>query len=105
MPETVARIETRVPSLFTPGAIITTSLFGLVLVIPVLFSMLLVSVLQFGVVTFLLPLLTIVMATFFLPLGFGNPYIARLVQQLRPGSISPKETFIVQLTRMPRHRS
>jgi hypothetical protein len=53
----------------------------------------------------LLPLLTIAVATFFLPLGFGNPYIARLVQRLRNSPNSPKEMFVVQLTRMPRSRS
>jgi hypothetical protein len=48
-------IEIKPATLFTRKAILIGSLYGLVLVIPVVVSMMLVTVLQFGVVTFLLP--------------------------------------------------
>jgi hypothetical protein len=67
--------------------------------------MLIVSVLQFGLVTFVVPLGTIVAATFFLPLGFGNPHVTRLVRPLQPPSTENQDTYVVQLTRNPRQRS
>lgn len=66
--------------------------------------MLAVTAFHFGLITFLIPLCAIAVATFFLPLGFGNPYISRLVEPLR-GTGSADEVFVVQLTREPRIRS
>ncbi len=81
------------------------NLFGVVLMAPVLASMMVISVVQFGIITFLAPLGTIAIATLFLPLGFGNPYVARLVRNLRPSEGELLESFVVQLTRVPRLRS
>jgi hypothetical protein len=44
-------------------------------------------------------------ATYFLPLGFGNPYVTRLVRPLRPPSDQPQELFVVQFSTFPRIRS
>lgn len=99
------QLEIKPATILSPGAVLIMSMFGLFLLIPVLASMVAVSVLKFGLVTFLLPLLTIAAATFFLPLGFGNPYVAKLVRSLKPESSGPKETYIVQLTRVPRQRA
>jgi hypothetical protein len=75
-----------------------------VLVVPVLVSILIISVLQFGWLTFLIPLAAIVLSVFLLPLGFGNPYVARLVRSLRHSSSQNCEAHLVQLTRHPRER-
>src|SRR5258708_374141 len=100
-----AQLEVRPATLFGGRAVIAISLYGLILVIPVLLSMMIVSVLQFGVLTFLLPLGTIAVATFFLPLGFGNPHVTKLVRPLMPAPNARQDTYIVQLTRKPRNRS
>jgi hypothetical protein len=64
-----------------------------------------VSVLQFGILTFLLPLATILAATYFLPLGFGNPYLIWLLRKLPNRSAEKNDSFVVQLTRIPRQRT
>lgn len=73
--------------------------------LPVLISMMAVSVAKFGVVTFLLPLLAIAAGTFFLPFGLGNPYVARLVRSMDPQAVEGQDAFIVQLSLVPRLRS
>ena len=97
--------DVKPPTAFSPRAVVTTSLWGLILVVPVLVAMLVVSVLHFGTLTFLIPLATIAVATFFLPLGFGNPYVARLARPLQPPAGEHEDIFLVQLTRQPRIRS
>lgn len=99
------RIETKASDILSPVTVVAMSLFGVVLFLPVLASMMIVSVVQFGMVTFLLPLAVIAAVTFFLPLGFGNPYVVRLVRSLRPTRETPGSGYIVQLTRIPRQRS
>jgi hypothetical protein len=98
-------LEVRSPTIFSPVAVLTTCVWGLVLVIPVIISMMVVSVLHFGTLTFVIPLATIAVATFFLPLGFGNPYVARLARPLRPPADQYQAVYLVQLTRKPRNRS
>jgi len=99
-----SRIETRPPTLFTAGSVVAINLYGVVLVIPVLVSMMIISVVQFGLLTFLIPFAAIVLSVFLLPLGFGNPYVARLVRPLQQASTQNDEAHIVQLTRHPRER-
>ena len=79
--------------------------FGLLLVIPVLGAMLLVSSLQFGFWTALVPLLTICLATLFLPFGFGNTYTTSLVKRINSGNSGAASSFVVQITFHPRIRS
>jgi len=97
-----AKYEVKTPTLLTPGAVLIVSAYGLFLVIPAVFSMMIVSVLQYSWLTFLIPLVTIVVLTFFLPFGFGNPYVTRLVHSKYPELKHDKEGFVVQLTVNPR---
>jgi len=90
---------------FTPGAIVISSLYGFVLMFPVVVAILGVTLLQFGFWTFLVPMAVIGAATYFLPLGFGNPYVTRLVRPLRPPSVQPQDLFVVQFSTSPRIRS
>ncbi len=105
MPAAIPQLEVKPPTIFTTGVVLSMSLYGLILVIPVFISMMVVSVLHFGALTFLVPLATIAVTAFFLPVGFGNPYVARLVRPLRPQSAVHQNCYVVQLTRNPRNRS
>lgn len=78
--------------------------YGLILVAPILVVLLAVSVTPLGVNTVLIPLLTVAVATFFLPFGFGNTHVARLVRSFEPAAGEPGR-FIVQLSAQPRLRS
>ena len=100
-----ARIETHPPRLLTGGAVFVVCLYGAFMLALVLVALLAVSVLQLGLLTWLIPLATFAAETFFLPFGFGNPHVARLVRSLNPGSGMPPERFIAQLTLAPRLRS
>ncbi len=90
------------PRLLKAGAMVAMCAYGMLLMVPVVISMLVVSVLNFGVLTFLLPVLTIAAGTYFLPFGFGNSYVARLVHSLDPAAVKEQNGFIVQLTFTPR---
>jgi hypothetical protein len=90
------------PRLLTAGAMVAICAYGLLLMVPVIIAMLVVSVLKLGVLTFLLPLLTIAAGTYFLPFGFGNSYVAKLVRSLDPAAGKEQNGFIVQLTFTPR---
>lgn len=79
--------------------------FGVLLVIPVLIAIAVISLLKFGIITWLLPLLGIAATVYFLPFGFGNPYAAKLVGSLAEAENTTGDGFIVQLTLSPRiHR-
>ena len=93
------------PKRFRSGAHFIVGAYGLLVMMPVLISMLVISVLRFGPLTFLLPLGAIAFATLLLPCGFGNPFIRRLVRQLKPADAKDGEAFVVQLTLTPRLRS
>src|SRR5260221_694319 len=101
----VARMDVSPPRLLTTRAVFAESAYGVLLWIPVLISMLVVSVLRYGVVTFLLPLATMGAALLFLPFASGNPYIGRLLRPLRPPARAGEESFMVQMTLRPRLRS
>ncbi len=103
-PKSSTQLSITAPRRFTARAIAIISLFGLGLMAPVLAAILLVSVVQLALYTVLLPLSTIAAVTFFLPLGFGNPYVSRLVRALQPDSGESGKGFIVQLTFRPRLR-
>lgn len=96
---TAARIEITPPKLLTAGAVVAINAFGLLLMVPVLVSMLAVSVMKFSALTFLLPLVTIAAALYFLPFGFGNPCVAKLARSLKPAD---RTSVLVQLTLTPR---
>src|SRR5215469_12864029 len=95
------RIEIRPPRFLTPLAMLFIWAFGLLLAVPLIVSALLVSLYSFGSHTLILPIVAVLAATWFLPFGFGNPYVSRLVRsQRRP--VSGQERFIVQLKLTPR---
>ena len=105
MVSTGAKLEIQHPRLFTGRAVLIVCAFGLLLVIPVLLSMLVVSSLHFGIWTALVPLIAISAATFLLPFGFGNTYVAKLARLVKPADWKEAECFTVQITLTPRVRS
>ncbi len=99
------RIEIAPPALLRSTAMLAISAYGLLLATPVLLAMLVVSVRPFGLQTFVLPLATIAAATYFLPFGFGNPHIGKLVRSVEPAARTSEAGFVVQLSTIPRTRS
>jgi hypothetical protein len=100
-----ATIEIAQPRLFTLGAVLAVNAYGISLAVPIFASVLVVSLLQFGMRTVLIPFLAIAVTAFFLPFGLGNSYVARLVRSLMPAGGSDAQLFIVQLTLSPRIRT
>jgi hypothetical protein len=99
------KIEITEPRLFNLSGVLAVSAYGIFLVLPMLASILLVSVVRFGIMTVLIPFLGIALTSIFLPFGQGNPQIVRLLRSQAPvGSQSP-DSYIVQLTLSPRIRS
>ncbi len=96
-------VEITSPKAFTPGTILIIAGCGLLLVAPVLLSLLAVTLVKLGMLTVLLPLLTIAITAYFLPFGLGNPVVRRLVRsrKLDMGG----QGFIVQMTLSPRIHS
>jgi len=105
MSETGIHIEIQEPRCFTARAVFIVCAFGVLLVLPVLLSMLVVSSVQFGILTALIPLAVICVATLFLPFGFGNTYVARPVRSFKPAAWKEADCFVVQITMVPRIRS
>jgi hypothetical protein len=103
--ESSSAIQVRSPRHFTAGAVLVVSAYGLVLMLPVLVALLAVSVLPLGLLTWLVPLVTVGLATLLLPFGFGNPYVARLGRSLAGGVSPGAHDVLVQLTMIPRLRS
>ena len=100
-----AQIEIGQPKLFTLGAVLMVSAYGIILAVPVVIALLVVSVLKLGILTILIPILSVVLAAIILPLGLGNPYVSRLVRSLKPAADKAGTTFVVQLRTAPRIRS
>jgi hypothetical protein len=86
------------------NAVLRLNAYGAVLVLPVLVSVLVMSTLPFGLVPALLPFAVIILGAFFLPFGFGNRLVTRLVLEQAGAKLSPDQ-FIVQATFSPRIRS
>lgn len=96
------RLQVNPPRLLDRRALLAVGAYGLILAVPVVTVMLAVTTLQLGWQTFLAPLLAIGLATWFLPLGFGNPHVVRLVRSLDPAAGRRADAFVVQLTTRPR---
>jgi hypothetical protein len=105
MQSTDATIEITKPRSFTLGAAVVVNAYGLLLVAPIFASILVVSVIPFGLLTLLIPVVVVGASAFFLPFGLGNTHIARLVRSLDPAASANGEGFIVQLTLSPRLRT
>ena len=105
MQTNAATIEIAQPRLFTTGAVVAVSAYGLLLAAPLLISILVVSVIKFGLLTVLIPFLVVAGTAYFLPFGLGNTHVTRLVRSLNPAAGQSDDGFIVQLTLSPRLRS
>ncbi len=99
------KIEIAQPRLFTLGAILIVSAYGLLLAVPIFASMLAVSLLRIGIMTVLVPCAAIAATAFFLPVGLGNPYVGRRLRSLPPAADGRGAVVVVQLTLWPRIRS
>jgi len=104
MTSSTPQIQLTSPRRLTFAAVLIISAYGLLLVVPVLATIMIVSLLHLGVITILLPVLAVALTTFFLPLGFGNPYVVRLVRSM-PQNEATNPSFIAQITFDPRVRS
>jgi len=97
-----AKIEITEPRLFTIGAVAVVNAYGLALGTPIFLSIIVISVIKFGTLTVLLPLLAVAATAYFLPFGLGNAHVIRLVRSLNPVVVDESEDgFIVQLTYRP----
>lgn len=98
-----ARLQVTAPKLMRAGGLLVVCGYGLLLMVPVIASVLIVSVLNFSWLTWVIPLLTFAAATALLPLGFGNPHIARIGRALAP-PVTGQTRYLVQLSFNPRLR-
>jgi hypothetical protein len=98
------QFQVRPPSIFTARAVLMVCAYGLLLLIPVLIAMMIVSVLRFGLWTFLIPFGAICGATYFLPFGFGNAHISGLLRRRPNPHPGEPAGWPVQLTCSPRLR-
>jgi hypothetical protein len=105
MQSSSATIEIAQPRLFTTSAVVIVNAYGLVLAGPLFAAILVVSLMQFGILTILIPFLAVAAMAYFLPFGLGNTHVARLVRSLNPAAGQGEDGFIVQLTLSPRIRS
>jgi hypothetical protein len=85
--------------------VVTVSAYGILLAAPLLIAILVVSVMNYGIHTLLIPFLVVAATAYFLPFGLGNTHVTRLVQKLNPVAGESEDGFIVQLTLSPRIRS
>ena len=102
-PPATVRIEATPPQLLTAGALARVYGYGFLLMVPVLVSMLVISVTTSVLLIALLLLATVALVVFFLPFGFGNPAVVKMVRSLQPASAQPG--FVVQVTLAPRLHS
>ena len=105
MPSDLAKIEITRPRLFTASAVAVVNAYGMLMITPIFFAIISVSVVKLGVLTVLIPLLALAATAYFLPFGLGNTHITRLVRSLNPSVGQNGDGFIVQLTISPRLRS
>ena len=98
-------IEVGPPKLFTTAGVLLTDAYGLLLVIPFVIAILAVSLLKFGLLTWLLPVLLLVATAYLLPLALGNSRVVKLVGSLNVAASKSEDSFVVQLTCGPRIRS
>lgn len=96
-------VEITSPHVFTPGAILIIAAFGVLLAVPVMASLVAVTVIKLGILTVLIPGFTIAVSAYFLPLALGNPIVKKLVRSVNPEV--DEAGFIVQMTLTPRIRS
>jgi len=98
-------IEVGPPKLFTVAGVFMIYAYGLLLFVPFLFSVLAISSLKFGFLTWLIFIAVAVFTAYFLPFAQGNARVVKLVRTLNASAGKGEDCFIVQLTVSPRLRS
>lgn len=68
-------------------------------------SLLAVTMIKLGILTAVIPLMSLAVTAYFLPFGLGNPIVKKLVKSVNPGTSETQDRFIVQMTLSPRIRS
>jgi hypothetical protein len=79
--------------------------YSLLLWAPVIIAAMAMTLIGFDWASLLLPFAAFGASIVFLPLGFGNPHICRLVGRLRAQTKDGQDGSVVQLTLWPRIRS
>ena len=104
-PPTTTSLKIGSPKLFDNLAVWVINAYGLLLVFPFLVSVMAVSVIPFGILTAVIPLLCVLASAYYLPLAFGNAYVVRLAQALKSPTGTSLAGQVVQLTLSPRTRT
>jgi len=97
-----AKIEVGPPKLFTTAGVFVINAYGLLLIIPFLVSVLTISLLKFGVLTWLIPIAVVIATAYLLPFALGNARVVKLVRSLNIPAGKDDDSFVVQLTCSPR---
>jgi len=101
---TLPRIEIGRPRRFTAGALLALYACCSLLFIPMVLAMLAISMSKPGHSSWLIPVGTIILTIVFLPVGNGNAFIRWLVR-CQPKDATSGDSFVVQLTIVPRIRT
>lgn len=101
----VARLTIGRPRRLTTVPVLILHAYGLLLFVPVLAAILVASSLGTLSLVALVAVAAFAVATFFLPIGFGNPYVKRLVREYLPPQAEESDRFVVQVTLNPRLHS
>ena len=99
-----AKIEIASPRIFNNASVLIIGAYGMILLVPVFFSLLAITLLRPGFLTILIPLLALAMTAWVVPIGQGNHYIARRMKSVSTSAEPGETTFLVQLTLTPRIR-
>lgn len=94
-------LEVKPPQFLKARAIIAINLYGFVVGLPVLLAFGYVSFRPLDTSSYFVPVLAVILATIFLPVGFGNPHARLLGQRIKP-PFPASQARVVQLTVWPR---
>ncbi len=100
-----AQLEIGAAKLFSWRALAVVHAYSLLLAAPVVSAALAMTLIGFDWASLLLPFAAFGVTILFLPLGFGNPHISRLVRRLRAETENGQDGWVVQLTLWPRIRT
>jgi len=89
---------------FKACSVLAINLYGVLLGLPVLAAVAWVSFRPLDAATYILPVVAVLVATAFLPVGFGNPH-ARLISRRLSPPFPLQDARVVQLTTQPRIRT
>jgi hypothetical protein len=90
-------LEISAPRVFTSSAVFKVCSYGLCLCFPVLAAVMIISVIPAGILTLVLPFFALAVTLYFLPFGFGNACVRKLVNSQHPA----RQGFVVQLRLLP----